>query len=383
MGLTYYISVQSFLFLYLIAQTRIQSYVENITLFGVLFLLMVVPAFFFSGSDPLDLFLANFRQYLCFIVLLVVMKNDSIQIENPIRALQYSNLVLLFLFSIILLQSIFLINGELLIPPIDLFVFNSETLIGVKDAAASGYFEGIRPPGLFGEPSYLGFVCISLLVICYSRFSFDLMTNLAFIFFIAILSMSQSLSAFISFLILSLIYFSKISNVNLKNISFILFISISVIGLYFIYFDNDSGNGIFQRLTGLFSKDSDSSTEIRMISPLLIIDTVLNNYVLGVPSKALASTFGFALTNGAVEGTDNGLFNLIINFGYTGFFVLGLLIYHSRKNALILSYILLSSFFNGAFLSIDKIAIIGFVIIITKNLKKLDHHISNRTLARL
>jgi hypothetical protein len=61
------------------------------------------------------------------------------------------------------------------------------------------------------------------------------------------------------------------------------------------------------------------------------------------------------------------MFNLFINFGYSGFVIVFLLILLCRRNLLLMSYIFLAAMFNGAFLSVDKIAVIGFVILLARS----------------
>ena len=68
------------------------------------------------------------------------------------------------------------------------------------------------------------------------------------------------------------------------------------------------------------------------------------------------------------KGTDNGLLNIFINFGYLGFAIVGIILYKLKTNVLLISFVLLSAMFNGAFFSYDKIAVIGFSVLLASSL---------------
>lgn len=362
MGFSYYISVQAALFVYLLSKIPISLYARSVLPVGLLLLLMMPPAFFYDAPDQANSVLNSFRQFVCLSVLVTILmtKKFAVQVKAQQSWVLFSLSILGFL---VLLQAVALQAGMLLAPPATLLIANTGTLEQTHVAASFGLIESIRPAALYGEPSYLAFISLSLLTIAYSWPNARRNTFYGAVLCLAIVLLSQSLSAFLGYLVLTASYLVTRQRLYLKSVPWLVVGGLAAIA-FFAFFDG--GGWAVSRLAGILSSDMDSSAAGRLVAPFFLVGLVFQDYFFGVPSLLVNSYFGGFFENGEVIGTDNGLFNLFINFGYSGFVIISILIFLCRKNLLLMAYIFLSTMFNGAFLSVDKIAVIGFVILLSR-----------------
>lgn len=362
MGYSYYISVQAILFVYLLSKVPVSFYIKSIFLLFPLFLLIVTPALFFDVPEQLNSVLNSFRQFVCLAVLVVILKETSLSVEDGNKKLLVL-LTLFILFITTVIQAIGLNIGLSLTPPASLLVANAGTLEAMQFAASLGMTEDLRPSAFYGEPSYLAFICISLLFVAYSWRNSGRDVLYASILSLGVVVVSRSLSAFLAYVILTSVYFFSKNRMSMKLIIGIMLFTLVGLAYVVLY---DGASWIVTRLSGIVSMDSDRSSALRLFTPFFLISIVLQDYPFGVPSLALGTVFGRFFEDDSVMGTDNGLLNLVINFGYSGLVVILFIIIFCRKNALLLTYVLLASMFNGAFLSIDKIAVVGFAILLSR-----------------
>jgi hypothetical protein len=323
---------------------------------------MVLPAFFFDAPDQANSILNSLRQFVCLSVLVTILmtKKFAVQVKAQQNWVLFTLSILGFL---VLLQVAALRSGMLLAPPETLLIANAGTLEQTHTAASFDLVESIRPAGLYGEPSYLAFISLSLLTIVYSWPNDRRKTFYGAVLCLAIVLLSQSLSALLGYLVLSTSYLVSGKRLNMKFVRWLVVGGLAAIAFFALF---DGGSRVGSRLAGIFSFDMDNSTAGRMVAPLFIIGIVFRDYFFGVPGSLVNSYFNVFFQNSEFTGTDNGLFNLFINFGYSGFFIISILIFLCRKNLLLMAYIFLAAMFNGAFLSVDKIAVIGFVILLSR-----------------
>jgi hypothetical protein len=363
MGFSYYVSIQALLFVYLVSQLPLSLYFKAILPIFLLFMLMVIPAFFFEIPEQVNSIFNSLRQFFCLAVLVTILKTSNFSVRDG-NQMFWVITVLLILCIATIVQLIGLQGGVSLTPPASLLVANAGTLEAMQFAASLGMTEELRPSAFYGEPSYLAFVCISLLYVAYSWRNAGKAIFYASLLCLVMVITSRSLSAFLSYVALSIVYLLSKQQVNLKIIFSMLCVGLA--GVSYLVF-SDGASWLASRLSGIISMDSDHSSTLRLIAPFFLIEMVFQDYFFGVPSLALGNVFGNSFEDGTVLGTDNGFLNLFINFGYSGFLIVFILFFFCRKNVLLLTYLILASMFNGAFLSIDKIAVIGFVILLSRS----------------
>lgn len=363
-GVNYYLSVQFLLFIFLYSRVPLNVIMRNRLALGISFVLMVFPSMFYQTPDTLHLLLHAIREWLCFGTYILLLNIKSVPVvKNNLG--KYVVVLLAIFCGVVFVQSLALSTGLLLMPPSELLIANQGTAESVEKAASFLLFADMRPSALYGEPSYLAFICVSLLYVVLSSVPIKKLKQWAIIFSVAIALLSRSLSAAIGLVILLGIYFVSISNIfSVKRILSTFGILIVVAGII-VYL---SDWWFVQRIVGLVAGDTDNSSAVRLVMPFFLISKVFSSYWLGVPQDMVNSVFGIYFDD-VVLGVDNGLLNLFINYGYSGIILLFMLLYNARHNILLMTYLLLAAMYNGAFLSIDKVAIIGFVLLLSRALQ--------------
>lgn len=362
-GVTFYISVQLVLFLIAATYARAVDYVSNIAWAPVFIALMIVPSLFYTVENQLHMIMEVGRQFVCFYVLVSIFSASGSMFEDREHIERGVLWLLLLLFFITLVQYVGLLFGQAFNIPSWLLVANQNTMIGFEKAVELMLYGGVRPSALYGEPSYLSFVCVSLVYIMYT--SSKSMTKLYVVAGISLLIilMAKSLSGLLSMIVLTAVRFPP--TFKYKNnvaISLILLLVILPVMLA-------TDSVLLQRALGLVSADKeiDPSAYIRLYAPFELINDVFSSYPFGLPKEMLIDHIETKYPE-TFKGTDNGFLNVFINFGYSGFVILGFVIYKIYRDKLLLAYLLLASMFNGSLFTFDKIALIGFSVFMAKSL---------------
>ena len=365
LGATYYLSVQMLLFIVLVSCLRLKDFTKNRVLLVVLAVLMITPSFFYTVDDQLHMILGVSRQFLCLAVLLAVLEHSDpvrMRIKNPEIAIIT---ILWFFFVMILVQYVGLKFGYAIHLPSTLFISNASTVIGYEKALALGLYSGVRPSVFYGEPSYLSFVCASLVFIACSTFksknNLFLVTILAF----STVALAGSLSGILALFALFSIRF--VASIKMAE-KMVAFLTIIVFAVLFVALFNQLP--FVQRILGLIGLGTgvDISLNIRLFAPFSLISEAFVNFPFGMPKEVLDNVIQAGFESG-FKGTDNGFLNLFINFGYFGFLIVGIIFYKIRTNLLLITFVLVSTMFNGAFFSYDKIAVMGMAILIARSMQ--------------
>ncbi len=328
----------------------------GITLAALMLMKYAIAEFNFD----FDAVTRTLREYVCLMLMLILL-DERFSINEKLRQ-SISKLVLLFakvLPIILLIQIIGIASGHLLFMPEDWLVANANTL---PNELTLDFDAGmIRPSATWGEPSYLGFFSLSMLVIALN--SFKPGRNLKVVIGLLLLSLilSRTLSGLLSFVIvLAIHYRHQLRGDAIKRLLiFCLGISLPALALYLFTVPIESMPWWLARLGSVIA-GNDASGNIRMFAPFDIITYVFSHHPFGIPLDRLPSWFSSV----DQAGTDNGLLNLFSEFGYAGFIIFFVLIKKFARVPLLLPYILLSSMFNGAFLAVDKASIIAMIIIL-------------------
>ena len=264
-----------------------------------------------------------------------------------------------------------LFGWSYLFVPAQVFIQGLATIADrwIELGTARGFIAEVRAAGPYAEPSYFGFVALSLAVLVVR--GVESRPGQAFLLglmFVALLC-SKSASGVISFALFVL--FAYRHRLNFMH----LFSALLVVALALVASEIFLKFNLVERLLNITDPIKEPSGYVRIILPFKHIALVLQEKPFGVP---LSEFFVFtsrhmdhyvgsgvsgpvSVVQGGSLGTDNGLLNLVIAFGIGGLVFL-LLIPFIVRDKLILVYLLFASQFNGDVLSPDKAAIIALVV---------------------
>ena len=356
LGASFYWSVQMVIFVLLISFLSFKELSKNIFYGGGLLLLvfMGTSLFFQENQDLNQSVLLTVRIFLCFIVLLTCLSQKHINekfnslIELIIASIAFG----IFVFAIMQKQSFS--AGSLLYIPRELYIANEGTL----GDELSVYFNTVRPSATFAEPSYFGFIALSLYVLTLVKFTkkwLKLATTMALWGGVLVCA---TLSGVISLFIITILYYAK-KGLDLKLL--ILFLLLLLVSL--ILFDHNfySILSVLEaRVSNIGSGQLDASAESRILKPFVLIRYIFENHPLGLTTDVLIKKLGLD----AVIGTDNGFLLLFVNFGLTAFYLYWLIFLKLVRRPILAVYLLMASMFNGSIFSFDKVTVMGLVVLL-------------------
>lgn len=366
LGISYYLSFQMLAFSLVLLALNAQAIKKNIKIGFILFVLMMLPNVYFAGREQFfHYILVSARSFLCLYVMLTVfdmarMKPFNLN-KKPLKIAV--NLLILFLFLSVVLQSILLKQGVLLTAPAEYLIANIDTLPGEFELEHGRSL--IRPSSTFGEASYLGFISLSLFVIVMYLFQKSRMKSILLVLLFATLVMAQTLSGLLSLALILAVHGSRyLSRRQIgKSIAVLSMVALGVFVLAYL-----GHLSILERLFNIFDPDQEFSGYIRLVAPIVVAMRVFENYfIFGMPLEELqhiVDGMGLATLISASDVTNNGLLNLFMSYGVTAVLIIWVV---SRKMAspVLLVYLLLSSIFNGALFSFDKTVVFAVVFLLT------------------
>ena len=359
LGLSFYQSIQLFAFFIAFFLIPVRILTSFLLLGLPLFLLMCLPVIFTMNSNYAEHdFLKTGREFLCYTPMFCIIKHKNsflkeIKISPIIK--KTIPLLILFLLAFTIIQTIYLKKGVYLSFPYQYFITNFGTLPKELDLK----YSRIRPAATFGEPSYLGFILSSLLVLVLRIYENSWYKHAMIGCIVIAAYLCMSASGQFAILVLLFIYFMQL---DIKA-----FTKFSIITLAFLLlasawtFTSISSFSTVDRFSNILDKKKESSGYYRLAAPAVVVYQVLFNSPIGVTNSELGK---FIISNKDMSRRDllgalsNGLYNILINYGITGILLLILLFIPIWKDWLIMAYIFLSTMFNGAFLAFDKASII-------------------------
>ena len=212
-------------------------------------------------------------------------------------------------------------------------------------------YSTIRPAGTFSEPSYLGLVSISLMIV--SGFSKTPWRNNSKVFFLnfIIILLSQSKSAFFYSLVLALIYLfrNKLEKVRLyRGVFFPIFLIGGVLGAEFI-------------IQTLLSSRGSISIQNRIYKPIEVLADFIASNPLGVSFYDRINSFAVSDTGVTWESiSHNSFFNLIFSYGLVGILIIFQILRLSNGDFILIIYLFAALLQNGSFLDFDKLFLVYF-----------------------
>ena len=366
LGTSYYVSVATLLLLIAMARGAGQL------MFGLsrVWLLLLITAFMplqfltYPSLDTAGDFLRIVREAVMFAILLAATIGFR---ARPIEDKGHNKLILFLLvicFLMTLTQTFYYARGIYFGIPEAYFALESKT---IADELTLRYIaENIRPHATFSEPSYLGFVLLSLSLMIVPRMGNSRLTiiNLGLILVIGLLS--RSLAFFLSFgvvIALPLIMERRGSRTSLA-------LALAVVSLPAVAL---LAPQLIERLYDVgSSRTVDYSTTVRIIGPLSVLIPFLIYYPVGVPWSVVdRAIIPFAIESfvSGKELLDNGLFNVFFSYGIIGLALITSLLAFTKEWR-VRAYLVACMLFSGSFFSIDKVAVICMTLALYEAAKR-------------
>lgn len=355
LGYTYYISIQSIGVLFLAKKTLHKKIPKAIWLPGVIggciFSLKII--FTLKNIDHAELLL-TLREAFCFYIIIFSTHwiTQDLKKSNPSEIIASGKIPYFFILIsavVVFFQEIYIKNGIFLSIPLDWFIANADTLSGVESALE--HQTRLRPVGFYGEPSYMAFVLMSALTMLICSESKNHIIATGILAAIVSLSILKSLSGFLSFAAIILVYIATTRKINFASKLIAIIFSAFIFSVTLGFSDTE----VSDRITNILAGNVDSSTFVRYIFPAITVESMLEQGdLIGYSGYRILEI----ARNHGLNSIDNALFYLMLRYGIFCPVILAIILYRFR-NPLVITYALLALNFNGAYLSFDKALIIS------------------------
>ncbi|GGE83957.1 hypothetical protein GCM10011404_15770 [Sphingomonas prati] len=368
LGYSYWLSVAGLTTVLVMIRLRRQLFAGLRTRFWALLLPlpMLLSVLSETGTDQTQDLLRVLREALMAILMILVLAGATLRPIriNRKRFVQVMTVLAGGLFLLTILQVYALRSRSYLGFPREMFAFGQGTIPGELDL----YYSNIRAAGTFSEPSYFAFILLSIMMIAAARFDYDRKGVLlaAMVLVTGILSQAAS---FVLFAALIGVVFLVRTLRGGARVAALVIIPVAATFLLIL----GSGSGTLGRVQAGTSATGDSSIFARIVGPLLILPDYLMEHPFGAPISTLPDVLQPYAAPTGVEPEQylmNGMFNLFFEYGFFGLVLLIVLLW--RRDVVINLYIACCMLFNGAFLAIDKLAVICLVVAASVAIRKPD-----------
>ena len=363
-GLSWWVNVGSLgcLILILASIRNLKKWPFRVDGFTISILLLMAVVFIWQDFGDLHSFLRISREALVFFLLFFFNQRD----KSLITVKSTSNLdkallgVIVIEFVLVIVQLFSLQRGVWVGPNADWLAGRGNLIPTALDLQ----YSKLRPSGTFSEPSYLGVVCLSVLVLISSQPLQTFNRKVTYFLSIFTIVLCQSKSAlFFGILILVIqgMRNQKLRQGRVENFALPIFI-LCIFPLWSVI------GGTIE------SSRSSISIQNRIFDPLTYSANFMLEHPLGVSfyeriSSLVDSNIG--LTWGAIS--HNSFFNFMFSYGFVGVLIFLRILYLARGDLISLIYLFALLLQNGGFLDFDKLFLITVVLIIHQNgLLKLD-----------
>lgn len=331
---------------------------------------ILAPQFGFLHSENIaGSMLRAFREILVLSMILACHQSalkGSISRQMAERVVLYLSCIL-FAFAILQMADTMIFHFGLYMPtafygPSDLESGTTLSSYWFNRAAEYGYAaeKYIRPSAFYSEPSYLGFICLSIYY-----FTDKVIVDRRLFIKVFVLVVSTLLVAQTAYGIACLgIYFlaSERGRILLHGKRGFL-IKIALLAFVFAM----AGTRLYVLAT---NPEQEISGYIRLVQPFVNIYTVVaSTQYFGIPSfyfidfldaSGVSTIFGY--------GLDNGVLNMFMYYGIGGFLILYVL--YVKLGKLSFLYVALCGMQNGALLHFDKAVVIVLVLSLVRKFAK-------------
>jgi hypothetical protein len=269
------------------------------------------------------------------------------------QAATFAGILFAGLLALVLAQTLFLSRGIYFGIPKAWFSQNAATIAGELDL----YYSDIRPNGPYGEPSYLGGVCLCLLFAFGPLLSRSRVIRGGAVLAMLVVILSRSFSGIVFCL---LMVFGSLGRL-VQSPSTRLALGAAILCVCTVVATTD--NTITARLDRL-NAGEDSSSMARIVQPLVILPDLLIRKPTGMPmSEFMALGYLPAVGVYAEELSHNALINLILNYGWVGLLAIGIWLW-TLPDANSRLFACLLAMQNGALLTPDKFVLMALSLMI-------------------
>ena len=370
LGLTYWISIEGLAFVLALFAVDKRLSVADMSSCALITAAMLVGLILQPDIvSPISAFKHNVSQAIGIFIIVCAAKDTKWNVsQTPLWRLLIVTVVGLVILTLAQYVTYVFLKDPRFLLPASLYVTGQGTLArsAIEFGRVHGFLAAVRVAATFAEPSYLGFIsmCLTVMVLnsrLRSAAKFGLLTLL-----LAMVAMSKSASGIIMITVLiAYAYRSKFTFAT-----FLICVSVTV-----VFFASTMMLLDFDPIGRLLSSTDprlEQSGYIRLIMPLQHAATVLKEAPFGVPFSETYEFLAHHSTSytmmnptysytGDWIGQDNGLLNLIIQFGWAGFIVIGGVAFAVR-DGFILLFLLFATQFNGSALTPDKVAMISLAL---------------------
>lgn len=359
-GLTYYVSVQTFALVLIFAtreRLRLLATPRVVAGFFIAYL-MVAQTMLFPGAQNSDILRAA-RQGLCLLLMLGILgSSQSLTFSTARKVLPILVVLASAQLLLMLIQVIMISRYTYFGLPKDLFVMNAGTLPSELDLI----YSKIRASGTFGEPSFLGALCASLVLVIIPLWRDLYKARIVIVLLTAATFLSMSMLG------VAVVTAALVSSLLRSDLRWGLAFGVSgaLIALGASSYIIESS--LWMRMGNIFSGD-DLSANARIFAPLHALPSLISIYPFGIPSAIFSQLTwipGIQIPPSSL--LHNGLFTLISAYGFTGIAIIAILLIISRDNKLRL-ILLVQMIQNGDGLSFNKVVIIAFVVLLHNTVK--------------
>lgn len=314
--------------------------------------------FYLTNQAPLGNVLRDFRVLLMGVLFFVVVDGRPLRIPLLERHL----LTAIFAAAgLAIIQDVMRRLGVSYAVPAHFFAIDSDPSLaaeGVKLAALGGYEFQFRASGLYSEPSYLGWICVSLLYV-----AMNLPRGWRRLVAVSVcllgVVVSQSVLGLVAAAGLMLLMARR--QVVRSYIPYVL--TVLALGAVAVMV-----GGVGDRLSGVL-RLSDASATVRLLEPFAAISDVFVEVPFGIPPGTPLSVGLNDMEFVENVPMHNAFLNLFIYFGTLGFVVAFLMFSVMKTHAeRWLLFVALTQ--NGGFFSPDKVFVLVFVILVARGLRQ-------------
>jgi hypothetical protein len=363
LGVSYYASVATLLLLLSVTNwwVEISSGIARASLMLAIVLFMPLPLAALPSFDLQGDLLRILREAVMLIILVgaICGFRFAAKISHSDLSLPKIGIVVGFFVLMALIQTVFYPRGVYFGFPEASFAQETGTI--ANDAALTYNAQNLRPNGTFAEPSYFAFVLLSFAMMVLPRTGSSRLANALLGGIIIAGLLSRSLAFLLSLILVILVPLMFESRRNRLALA-----AGTIVPLVALLAFTRAGTMV-QRL---FEAGADISTDMsaaaRIVGPISAIPGYLAEYPAGVPATVVSRALVPFLTDRSLQPEEilnNALFNLVFAYGFIGIAIIGIVLF-SAKDMRVRLYLIACTMFNGAFLAIDKVAIISMALAI-------------------
>lgn len=298
------------------------------------------------------------REVIMFLLVVAFLRGAS---NRDTRASQkHLNAGLMFLavgfFLLVIVQLRFLSSGEYFGLPREAFIQNQMTIPTAEDV----FWSKIRPSGTFGEPSYLAFILVSILLMVVPILTTSRIGQVVGCLVALTGLMTESGSFLVALCLLVMVGLVPEMNTTQKLYAGV--VGAPVAAGVMLWFSSD----VAGRLVGFVRDGSDLSLGIRLLGPVSILPEFLREYPFGV----FFSLNGWMLQRSFPDvfvqyGSvfDNALCNVFFGHGILAVPILWI-VFSAVQSSIVRLYLFICMSFNGMIFSVDKVAVICISVVV-------------------